>query len=467
MTAEVVVMNKSAIALAADSKVTVSGARMSKTYDTVNKLFTLSKVHPVGIMIYGSADFMSFPWETIIKLYRKQKRGENEERVADWATDFSKFLKSFGNVSAKDKIENTTEFVRSWYSSILDEADDIAISRAISIGSDEYIKLLKNIISEKIVFVTDKDLWLPEKRMKGFVDNYGSKVDETTKDYFEDFNDGELTKLADQFISCAIFYKYPSPTSSGIVIAGFGENELFPTVVSLECDGYVGSELKLYVESVVDISRNMPGAMRAFAQGEMVQRFMTGLDPAFGTALMTAFGELLEKNCLEVLERYGTKANKAAKNIRAIEDAVVASMNDLVGNVHKYTSRVYSDPIVQMVSLLPKDELANLAESLVALTSLKRRVSSEIETVGGAIDVAIISKSDGFIWIKRKYSFSEDLNPQFNLNYLNDILKGNINEASKSKAMRRRTSGNVSAAGNPKKVKAKVAAKGKSNARRV
>lgn len=58
MTAEVIVMNKSAIALAADSKVTVGGLRTGKTYDKVNKLFTLSKYHPVGAMIYGNAEFM-------------------------------------------------------------------------------------------------------------------------------------------------------------------------------------------------------------------------------------------------------------------------------------------------------------------------------------------------------------------------------------------------------------------------
>jgi ribosomal protein L3 len=74
-----------------------------------------------------------------------------------------------------------------------------------------------------------------------------------------------------------------------------------------------------------------------------------------------------------------------------------------------------------MVSLLPKDELANLAESLVALTSLHRKVSRDLETVGGPIDVAIISKGDGFIWVKRKHYFRPELNAHFQLNYLREI----------------------------------------------
>jgi hypothetical protein len=45
----------------------------------------------------------------------------------------------------------------------------------------------------------------------------------------------------------------------------------------------------------------------------------------------------------------------------------------------------------------------------------------EAETVGGPIDVAIISKGDGFIWIKRKQYFDSKLNLQFNKNYFKEI----------------------------------------------
>ena len=64
--------------------------------------------------------------------------------------------------------------------------------------------------------------------------------------------------------------------------------------------------------------------------------------------------------------------------------------------------------------------MANVAESLVALTSLVNRMSPREESVGGPVDVAVISKGDGFIWIKRKHYFSPDLNSQFFNNYNND-----------------------------------------------
>ena len=74
-------------------------------------------------------------------------------------------------------------------------------------------------------------------------------------------------------------------------------------------------------------------------------------------------------------------------------------------------------PMMSIVQALPKEELASLAGALVNLTSLKRRVSLEAETVGGPIDVALISKGDGFVWIQRKHYFPAELNHQFFANY--------------------------------------------------
>ena len=70
-------------------------------------------------------------------------------------------------------------------------------------------------------------------------------------------------------------------------------------------------------------------------------------------------------------------------------------------------------PITTAVRSLPKEELAEMAEALVSLTSLKRRVSLAAETVGGPIDVAVISKGDGLVWIKRKQYFPPKLNHRY------------------------------------------------------
>jgi hypothetical protein len=66
-----------------------------------------------------------------------------------------------------------------------------------------------------------------------------------------------------------------------------------------------------------------------------------------------------------------------------------------------------------VVDHLSKKELADVAYSLVELTSRKRRYSSDPETVGGPIDVAILTRNEGFIWVRRKHYFDAELNPGF------------------------------------------------------
>jgi hypothetical protein len=62
MTAEIAILNKSAVALAADSAVTISaGDKDEKIYDSADKLFELSNHDAIGIMIYNDMGFCGDP----------------------------------------------------------------------------------------------------------------------------------------------------------------------------------------------------------------------------------------------------------------------------------------------------------------------------------------------------------------------------------------------------------------------
>lgn len=100
-----------------------------------------------------------------------------------------------------------------------------------------------------------------------------------------------------------------------------------------------------------------------------------------------------------------TASRRAPCQIHAEEDAV-QDTNDLRRDG-------FVNPVLGIVRHLPKEELASMAEALVSLTSLKRRVSLEEESVGGPVDVAVASKGDGFIWIKRKHYFDPLLNRDY------------------------------------------------------
>ena len=90
MTAEIVIINQHGVAMAADSAVTIGS---QKIINSAIKLFSLSRTEPVGIMIYGNANLLNIPWETLIKLYRK-KNISNLNHLNDYGVNFIEFLNS-------------------------------------------------------------------------------------------------------------------------------------------------------------------------------------------------------------------------------------------------------------------------------------------------------------------------------------------------------------------------------------
>lgn len=422
MTAEVAVMNKSAIALAADSKVTVSGVGASKTYDTVSKVFTLSKVHPVGIMIFGNAEFMSYPWETIIKLYRKKRGIDSEATIAKWGANFVKFVRAFGKITKEHRTENARQIVRSWAQQVNDEAVNLAIDRKITIPSADFVDLLKNRVQTQIASFMEEDLYFDGDQGVKIAKQHVKDVYLAIKPMFSRYKDDELTKTAAAMGLLALTSIEMSPQMSGFVIAGFGEDEYFPALIEYNTDGYVGPTIKIIQSDGFEVMRDNASCVRAFAQKDMVQQFMNGVDTGFRIVMEQTLSRSMIQTANAVLDKYGLKRNKTDKVRREIEEAVEASNNRLSISISEYLRRNFWLPVVEMIALLPKDELAHLAESLVALTSLKRRVSSGLETVGGAVDVALISKGDGFVWVKRKHYFPAELNPAFIRNYLRGMM---------------------------------------------
>lgn len=92
MTTIISVLNTQGIAIAADSAATVTSGNIKKVYNKSNKLFTLSKYHPVGIAIYNSLNFEGIPWETLIKVYRKQLGKKKFDTIEKYKKNFIDFL---------------------------------------------------------------------------------------------------------------------------------------------------------------------------------------------------------------------------------------------------------------------------------------------------------------------------------------------------------------------------------------
>lgn len=106
MTAVVGILNKKGVAVAADSAVTVGTPNNRKIYNSANKIFTLSKYHPVGIALYSGADFMGIPWEIIIKEYRSYIGNQFFDTVQDYRDDFLRWMIEDRSLFKNERSEN-------------------------------------------------------------------------------------------------------------------------------------------------------------------------------------------------------------------------------------------------------------------------------------------------------------------------------------------------------------------------
>jgi hypothetical protein len=162
-----------------------------------------------------------------------------------------------------------------------------------------------------------------------------------------------------------------------------------------------------------------PGcAVLPFAQRDVADSFLQGIDGHNIDLLQRYVSLVLHRLIRTFSEAVGTENPKKSELISNLEAAATSAMESLAEKIQEHLNLKHLAPLLQTVAVLPKEELAILAEALVNLTSIKRKISLDVETVGGPTDVAVISKGDGFIWIRRKHYFEPTMNPYFVHNYL-------------------------------------------------
>lgn len=424
MTAEIAIANAGAIALAADSAVTIGG---QKIYNSALKLFTLSKIAPVGVMIFGNAGLMNVPWETLIKSYREQLSANRFDKLSEYAIGFIEYLNSHPSAFPETTQINWLEGnVRSYYTLLKEEfLEEIhpIIEKNGEIDSSTVTAVLSQVIKEYHLLLSGKDFTdgMNEKLFNEIRNKYKNLFKRIRNQIFEQvkISSANAKKLND--IAAFIHVKKEfSSGVSGLVIAGYGESELYPNIITYEIEGVIENKLKYRVvnDKTHSISAGMECSIIAFAQEDMVNTFMRGINPkvldllhGYLNQLFTRLPELLQNTKL------------GPEEIRKFKTNTLKLLTAFFRNLSDHILAEHSNPVLRMVTVLPKDELASMAEALVSLTAFKRRITESRETVGGPIDVAIISKGDGFVWVKRKHYFPADLNQHFFENYFRGISR--------------------------------------------
>lgn len=428
MTAVLGILNKQAVAIAADSAVTIGGPDNHKIFNRANKVFTLSKKHPVGIMLYNSATFMTTPWETIIKVYRNKLGDTAFPTLKDYKENFLEFL------SLKKYFTNE-EMQRNYFGSFAESTlgsiiNDVARNNTELFNNPTEENKLKIITLFENHLDSLRDQWKTNLLICPEFEAYTYEsfklfanvvLEQIIHNRFSK-NGFNLSNQTIELFKESIYYflkaKENYSNHTGLVFAGFGEDEIYPQLIPINVSFVFDNRLRCFVDEqgCVSISNSTNGAIRPFAQTDVINTILSGIDPGLNNTYLNNFGALFEKYNQFLLKTLGDTNPLLTKQIKSVD------IRKMVGEYAELNQQIlrenYIVPLMNAVSNLSKEDLAEMAESLIYLTYLKRRITNAEESVGGPVDVAIISKGDGFIWIKRKHYFKPELNQFFFDNYL-------------------------------------------------
>lgn len=356
MTAEIAVLNRNAVALAADSAVTLRLPEGSKIYQT-NKLFTLSKYEPVGIMVFGSADFMEIPWETIVKSYRAQLNKTCFRRLEDYAGNFLSFLERSTNLFSQER-QNTCvyQLSRSWLRKLkvrLHEHVEAEIKSHGKISDKRAGALFQNIVQKDVAHLRVHHKFSRFRRtgFKPLLQRYRKPIRAAITD--------ELQKLAgyvratDVETGCALnvtstLYMH---NESGVVIAGFGSGDVFPSLRCYTVDAALGGRLRGYemMGKRSDLNAGPEtAAVIAFAQSEMVSLFMNGIDDDYQDFLKAFVNKVLTEWYPSMMSKAlqndlsSTKLGRFIKQLRKVGNSLASTLES---GLNEYGRITNSDPI--------------------------------------------------------------------------------------------------------------------------
>ena len=430
MTAEIVIMNKSAVALAADSAVTVRDANSrGKIFNTANKVFSLSKYAPVGIMVSGGASVMGVPWEIIVKTFRDELKTDKFDTINDYCDRFFNFVDQFPFEADAEKqhigqiaysiFNDICKRMDSWVTQELSEKDTVT-ELEILVYLQSQIEEVSSLFSQN----SDRMGILDGDTLNQLHDRYRDELDSIIKMFFEKH---ALSKENhDQLRRIAVHASHVGPQSSGIVIAGFGEKEYYPRCRSF----YVGGVVAKHTIRSEDMNRQYKvgagasAAILPFAQRNEVNTFIEGVSPVLSRVVTETFreifgehGELPQKLCDEIASKLGLQQDTHDDLQSSLGRICQGAYETAVSKFYEESQKNHLNPILETTAVLNKDELARMAETLINLESFRKQVVLDEETVGGPIDVAVITKGDGLIWIKRKHYFQPELNHHFFRNY--------------------------------------------------
>lgn len=315
MTSEVCLMNRLAVVLAADSASTVTRwseeGKEERYFKGANKIFQISNTAPVGMMIFDSAEILRVPWEVVVKAFRKQLGVKTFNDVKGYAEEFFRFLNEstafFPAAIQQDALLNTA---RSSSLSMLMKA-------LPKDGSEDERRAATNAFAPQALRNLQDKPYHPclaaiaEQILVDEVPPLVALLEEWREDLGNDYPD-DVGPLAQLGLKLILQAPQDHLGTTGLVFAGYGDHDVFPTMVEYRSSSIVNN-CHIHDElSKGTIDHDTPASLSAFAQTSMSDTFSLGLSEEAYSAFMVAVDEGLTDFGADLMTAAGVEPGAVA-----------------------------------------------------------------------------------------------------------------------------------------------------------
>jgi hypothetical protein len=422
MTAQMAIMNKESVALASDSAVSLQSAGKVRNASFFgDKIFRLSDNEPLALMHSGNAFYMDIHWATVVSLYRDSLGNRRLSSVTDHTNDFLEFLRSDSRFMSEIQERSFVETAIAHYFHDVAETFFTRIDEELGTGDHtaEAVHAVSSNLLEKLWQWSQKRKpidGIPDDFLQKLEQKYGPSVRSAVRDFFRDIplEPKDIERL--ETLGLEMFAREPNPsvhkTLANIVITGFGKDELFPALQIFEIGGVVMGTLWHTRSVEKTINYDSFGEIVPVAIDSVAMNLLIGVDPEYLNQLrdnLTISIKELFESIMSSVPQLGDDQKSYVRN--QLQLTARDWVREFIRKMNADQKDKIMRPVQEVIKVLPRKEMAELAEALVYLESVKHKLSSDIEMVGGPIDVAVLSRTDGFVWVKKKRYFDPSLNP--------------------------------------------------------
>jgi len=414
MTSEIAVMNQRAVALAADSAVTLIDGGTVVVRNDQRKLYNLVGGQPIGIMFFGVADMMGHPWEHLIEHYQKTSKGGAPAHTRDHALGFTRMLDNLEEFFPKERQrEDYKRLLASVFRYIFHLAQYLREA-----GGPEKQNVPDVAILEEAVERVWRDYQFREDGQPrgdlacfpaGFgatvARDYATTIDELIAYGFQPFGLGKQTvqRLKEIAVFCVVKDLFLEDVT-GLVFAGFGSEERYPVVTTWFVSAIVNGVVKRSEASFDQIDGEVRSKIRVFADSEVTNAFIRGIDFNLERRVYGALNSVMHGLVDQVIGALPSADPVQREAVRRqFQSQTIPQYFDAFrGIIGEYQQHAFINPVLRVLEIASRSELADTARELVSLNVFKKRIMAQKQTVGGAIDVALISREGGFQWHSRQ-----------------------------------------------------------------